>query len=338
MPKTKILIVDDSLLIRSKIRDKINSDPDLEVIGEAKNGEEALELTKKISPDVITMDIMMPVMNGLEATKRITKEKPTPILIITSIADNEVKESIQALESGAVDVLIKSEELFSKESKKLVEKIKQASKAQILKIIKVEKPESIAYKKTENKLIVIASSTGGPQTIEKIITQIPQTIHSPIIIVQHMPPIFTKSFADRLNSISKIKVKEAEDNEVLKQKTVYIAPGDYHLELKESDAQIIILLNQKEKVNSVRPSADITFDSASKIFKEKLVGVILTGMGHDGTNGAKMIKTNNGTVIVQSLDSSIIPGMPKSVIDSGNYDEIVPLEMMASAITQLAGA
>lgn len=278
--------------------------------------------------------------------KRILKrfiDKKIPVLIALDKPAN-IEDTIDGLFNGAFDYFSKptfsimNDNEKERKTEEIITKIifAQDSKDKITPSkIKIDDFSQYNFNQSLKKLVIIGSSTGGPQSLERIIPLIPKEIPSPVIIVQHMPEQFTEKFAERLDNISLLKVKEAEHNEELKQGVCYVAKGNYHLELGKKGSEIIITLNQKEKIHGTRPSIDITMQSACRIYGKNLLGIILTGMGTDGTIGAKRIKEKEGTILVQSEKTSIIFGMPKSVIASGYYDEIVDLEKIPVAMMQI---
>lgn len=328
----KILVIDDSALTRTILSSIIKQDKELELIGVGKNGQEAIDMNNSLKPDLILMDLEMPIMDGITAIKHIMKENPVRIIMFSGVNKEESQKAIEAIEAGAIDFIIK-EKINNKQE--ILERIKIASKAKFQTYQPTHNINKIKFKPTKKKIIVIASSTGGPQTLEAMIKEFPKNMPAPILIVQHMPPLFTKSFAERLDGICEIKVKEGEDGEEIKNGVVYIAPGGYHMELKEHRNKVIISLNQEPPELGVRPNANRLFISAANIFKEATLGIVLTGMGKDGTAGSKVIKEHQGTVIAESEDSAIIFGMPKEVINAKLADEIVSIEQMTTAIIQL---
>ncbi|MBN2368009.1 chemotaxis response regulator protein-glutamate methylesterase [Candidatus Woesearchaeota archaeon] len=338
----KVLVVDDSALMRKMLSDILGSDPEINVIGTAMDGQDALKKITLLNPDLVTLDIQMPVMDGLAALKKIMETSPRPVVMISSQQAKDSKATIEALELGAVDFILKPSGQISLDmdtiSQELITKVKVAAFA---KLRKYEKKTVVhrSFTGATKKLIAIGCSTGGPQTLEHIIPVLPGNIPACILIVQHMPPFFTKSMAERLASISELKVKEAQENDEIKPGMVYIAPGDYHMEIKRVQSGMmfkdIIILNQREKELGVRPNANIMMRSVAPIYKHNAIGLVLTGMGNDGTEGARIIKEYGGTVLVQDEQSSIIYGMPKSVVQAGVYDEIVELSKMPVALLQV---
>jgi two-component system chemotaxis response regulator CheB len=337
-----VLVVDDSAFMRKVIPDILNSDPDIKVIGTAKDGGDALRKIPNLNPDVVTLDIQMPEMDGLTTLRKIMESFPRPVVMISSQEAEDSNVTIEALESGAVDFILKPSGQISldmdKVSLELISKIKAAALAKLRKYAP-KKAMHQSFAGAVKKLIAIGSSTGGPQTLEQIIPALPGNIPACILVVQHMPPFFTKSLAERLDKISELKVMEAKDNDEIKEGIVYIAPGDYHMELKRTQengiAKETISLNKRDKELGVRPNVNVMMRSIAPVYKQNTVAVILTGMGSDGTEGAMAIKNNGGTVLVQDEQSSIIYGMPKSVVESGYYDEIVELSKIPVALLQV---
>lgn len=305
-------------------------------------------LIDSVDKEEFDVAIINPEINKEDITtivKRLLK-KSIPVLV-TLERNSDVEKIIDGLSAGAFDYFQKpvfsmmTEETKNSFLKELLFKINLAAesrfKTQNIDLLKDDFDEiSYNFKKASDKIIVIGSSTGGPQSLDQIIPLFPEEIPAPIIIIQHMPEIFTKKFAERLALVSNVKVKEAEEGEEIKNGVCYVAKGDYHLELKKnSDKKVIIHMNKKEKILGVRPSVNVTMESASKIYKKNVIGVILTGMGSDGTIGCKKIKEKGGTVIVESEKTSVIYGMPKSVINSGYYDVIVDLQKITVAVIQM---
>lgn len=337
----KVLIVDDSALMRKMIKDMLLEDSSIEVVGIASDGEIAIEKIKELRPDVVTLDLEMPKLDGMEVIQKSKKLFENPPKFIILSAQTNAEKSIQALEIGAADFIMKPSGNISLDLKKISEELISKIKitAQITKKIIIPesaKPKKTTFYSTRKKIIVIASSTGGPQTLEALLKQLPKNIPAPILIVQHMPTGFTNAFAKRLNKICEVEVREAVNHDELKDGLALIAPGGYHMELI-SDIEGYegeIQLNQEPPELGVRPNANRLFKSVTKIFKDNTIGIILTGMGNDGTEGAREIKNNNGLIISQSEATSIIYGMPKSVAEQNLTDMILDLENIPVAILQ----
>ncbi|MBW3113851.1 MULTISPECIES: protein-glutamate methylesterase/protein-glutamine glutaminase [Bacillaceae] len=342
----KVLVVDDSAFMRKLISDFLTATGELEVIGIARNGEDAITKIKKFHPDVVTLDVEMPKMNGIEALKRIMEECPVPVVMISSTTKEGTEETVKAMELGAVDFIAKPSGTISldlhKIQEELVEKVVSASKVNVTKIRDVYQkkstcaPLSTVSEDTEPlsidrhmglnppKLILIGTSTGGPRALQNVLTALPHQLKAPIVVVQHMPPGFTKSLADRLDGQSAIHVKEAEDGEVLQNGTAYIAPGGFHTRIMENGKTLSIQLSKDEAPrNGHRPSVDILFESASLIRNYSKISVIMTGMGSDGSEGLiKLKERGNVRAIAESKETCIVFGMPKSAIATKLVDRV----------------
>jgi two-component system chemotaxis response regulator CheB len=353
--KITVLIVDDSAFMRKAIENMITKDPQISVVGHARNGKEAIELTEKLNPDVITLDIAMPVMDGLEALKIIMKNFPRPVIVVSSLTTEGAKETIDALELGAVDFITKDRSYASfgilKIEDDLIYKIKYfASKRVKEKITRqnLPKEEKEEIKKgvpeeeytKEKKLpkagvievIGIGTSTGGPQALQKVIPKLNEDIGRPILVVQHMPPNFTKSLADRLNSLSKLTVVEAQGKEQLEKNVVYIAKGGFHMTIRKVGPHFYTELTHEPTNLLYIPSVDVLFTSIANNYDNHSLGVIMTGMGKDGLLGCQLIKQKNGVVIAQNEETCIVYGMPKAVVENNLADAVVPVDRIADEI------
>ncbi len=346
---TGVLVVDDSSFARLSIIKQLSRDPDIKILDYAKDGLEAIKKVKELRPDVVTLDVQMPKMNGLEALEHIMSETPTPVVMLSSLTDEGTDTTIKALEIGAIDFYLKSllsaASEVNNQDETLVNKVKLAA----LVGKKVGKkipgrthtvtPSDKIYRNNQNrpltarsKVVVIGSSTGGPGALYEVVPHIPADIPAGIIIVQHMPANFTRSLATRLNDISKIRVKEAEPGDIICEGQAYIAPGNYHMTVAKGDR---IQTNQQPSVMGLRPAANITMESVAAQYGPATVGIVLTGMGSDGTEGARYIKRVGGMTAVQNEETCVIYGMPKSVVDAGYADRIVPLQKMAEEIVTM---
>lgn len=338
----KVLVVDDSAFMRKLVSDLLNSSPGLTVVDTARNGLDALEKTKRSSPDVITMDIEMPGMDGLSALKLIMEQCPTPVVMLSSLTRAGAEATLKALELGAVDFVGKTSGTLANVSdigEELIQKVRAAAKANLKVAAKptgikagpaIQLPRRIGK---GDKMVAIGTSTGGPRALQEILTKIPADFPAGILIVQHMPPDFTKSLAERLNSLSALEIKEAEDGDVIRPGLVLIAPGDYHMRAaRMPNQQVQVKISQEAAIGSHRPAVDPMFLSVAEIYKEHAVGVILTGMGHDGTIGMKAIKEHGGYTIAEDQTTAVVYGMPRSAKESGAVDKVVPLPSVASTI------
>jgi two-component system, chemotaxis family, protein-glutamate methylesterase/glutaminase len=355
MDMIRVLVVDDSIFMRNIISDMISENNNIEIVGRARNGKEAVELNIQLKPDVITMDVEMPVMNGLEALKKIMSDRPTKVIMVSSLTKEGAKETIEALNNGAFDFVPKPSGQISLDIRTVKEDLISKIKASVdanLKILKKNTEEKdidsgkIRLKKfikeheTENnsknkKIVVIGISTGGPKALQSVIPNLPAEIGAPVLVVQHMPPKFTKSLADRLDVLSNVRVKEAEDGDKIKDGFVYIAPGDYHMTVKQEGNERVIRLNQQPPFSGHRPSANVMFDSVADIYKSNIIGVIMTGMGGDGAEKLKKIRDCGGRTIGQSKDSCVVYGMPRVAAELGAVEFVEDLEQIPDKIMYL---
>lgn len=356
MKKLRVLVVDDSAFMRKLITDIIEGHPRMEVCGVARNGLDAIEKVKSLSPDVMTMDIEMPVMNGLEALQRIMQEMPVPIVILSSTTKEGTENTMLAMQYGAIDFVAKPSGSISLDLHKvkddIIGKVLSASKVNLAKMTKKErkivesKPSSLIvqesttekavksrWSKNSKKLICIGTSTGGPRALQEVLTALPANIEAPIFVVQHMPPGFTQSLANRLDSLCDIRVKEASDGEIVQRGTAYIAPGGYHLKVRKIGASLAVNIDTSPAVNGHRPSVDTMFQSVSELADYDKVAVIMTGMGADGANSLQELKSKgNARVIAESKNSCIVFGMPKAAIATNLVDDVEDLDQIAPAI------
>ena len=352
----KILIADDSIFMRKLLSDLFEEQPVFKVVGVAHNGKDAVEKTAQLSPDLLTMDVNMPVMDGLEALAIIMKEHPLPVVMISSMTKTGAEATLRALELGAVDFISKVSGTVSSIAdiqNEILEKCRAAAAANwrisakgkpvpvemeeppVSKVRPVELMSSPFPKSAsgtgQQRLVAIGTSTGGPRALQQVITQLPADLPCGVVVVQHMPPGFTKSLSERLDSLSKVKVKEAEDNDLIEPGHVYIAPGNYHMQVKNQSGLLRISLNQEPPLASHRPSVDVLFDSVASVGR-RLTAVIMTGMGSDGAKGMQKIKSAGGYVIAEDESTSVVYGMPKAVVDLGIADKVLPLPYIAGAI------
>ncbi|WP_335870735.1 protein-glutamate methylesterase/protein-glutamine glutaminase [Bacillus sp. 2205SS5-2] len=357
--RKKVLIVDDSAFMRKLIHDFISEHPLLEPVGFARNGMDAIEKIKLLQPDVVSMDVEMPILNGIDALKQIMKECPVPVIMLSSTTTTGTENTVLAMSHGAVDFIAKPSGTISldlyKVKEEIVAKLVEASKIQISKLHanhssllpkKILNQNVSTDRKVYNKLkpttrqsktqkiICIGTSTGGPRALQQVLTSLPKGIPAPIVVVQHMPAGFTRSLAQRLDSLSQIEIKEAEDGEVLQQGIAYIAPGGYHLKVRKMESRLAVSLDKIEaQRNGHRPSVDVMFESISEIRNFDKIAVIMTGMGSDGAQGLiKLKRSGSVKAIAESQATSIVYGMPKAAVSTNMIDDIEPLNHIADAI------
>jgi two-component system chemotaxis response regulator CheB len=338
--KIKVLVVDDSALIRGVMKEIINREQDMECVGAAPDPLVARELIKALNPDVLTLDVEMPKMDGLDFLERLMRLRPMPVLMISTLTERGSNITFRALELGAVDFVAKPKLDITRGMEEyaieITDKIRAASLAQVHKVsIEPQINEKYTadailpstkgrYFSTE-KLIVIGASTGGTEAIKEVLAKLPADAPA-VLVTQHMPEHFTKSFADRLNSLCKISVKEAEHNERILPGHAYIAPGNWHLLIKRSGARYMVALNQGSLVNRHRPSVDVLFRSAANVAGANALGIILTGMGKDGVQGMLELKQAGAYTIAQNEASCVVFGMPKEAIAAGGVREVLALQ------------
>ncbi|HHV61029.1 MAG TPA: chemotaxis response regulator protein-glutamate methylesterase [Firmicutes bacterium] len=352
MGKIRVLIADDSAFMRKVISKMVASDPDMEVVATARDGGDALDKIKALLPDVVTLDVQMPKVDGLTALKLIMSEVPTPVVMLSSLTQENAEITMEALRLGAVDFVPKPSGTISLDIEKvrdqLLAKIRIARRAKLFpdrmrRSLRAQAggPGRVAARglivtpgpvgSAPENLVVIGSSTGGPGALQEVIPRLPGDLDAGVLVVQHMPPGFTKSLAMRLDEISPLSIKEGEDGEPISRGKVIVAPGGMHM-VVEPDRTIA--LNGGPPLHGVRPAIDITLESAVPVFGRRIVGVILTGMGMDGARGMAMLKKSGGKTIVQDEETSVVYGMPRAVVEMGNADRIVPLDNVADAIIE----
>lgn len=333
--KIKVFIVDDSMFMRFKLRKIIETDERFEIAGEAGDGIEALEAIPKIKPDVITMDIEMPVMGGLETLAKVIEDMPTPVVMISVLTTPGAEATLESLRIGAVDFIPKGASVDDRLFKDLLlSKLYAAASVDMSilcrRIQKAPTPTVSHIYAPETWMIVIGSSTGGPRALYHLVPQFPEDIPASIFIVQHMPVGFTKHLAVRLDSGSSIRVKEAEQGEHIERGVAYIAPAGSHMMIGRG----AIRLTKDPTVNGVRPAADVTMKSLAKNHGSRVIGAVLTGMGKDGTAGAYEIRKAGGRVFAEAESSCVVFGMPREIIERGYCDGVFPLDEMGQQLIQ----
>ncbi len=342
MPTIRVLVVDDSAFMRVTLTRLLSQDPALAVVGTARDGENALAQVEALRPHVITLDVEMPGMGGLEFLSRLMTWRPTPVVMLSSLTREGADATVEALTLGAVDFLPKPGRAASihQVAGELIAKIKRAAVAQVKPTLDhcqpclvsrpapPVKPSPVA---TDGRVLVIGASTGGPRALRQVLSGLPGDLPAAIMVVQHMPPGFTRSLAVNLDRCTALQVREAAAGDKLEHGVVLVAPGGYHM-IPDRDGTIH--LDQGPTVNGVRPSVDVTLLGTAAVYGSRAIAVVLTGMGHDGAEGARSLKRVGGSVLAEHESSCVVYGMPRSVIMAGLADEVVPLDSMADAIIQ----
>lgn len=341
MNKIRVLIVDDSAIVRKVFSEELSKYPDIEVVGTAPDPYVARDKIVSLKPDVITLDIEMPRMDGLTFLRKLMKHYPVPTVVVSSLTTKGGKLTLEALDVGAVDVIAKPGAAYSvgDMSAQLAEKIRGAARARISKRTEDDNDTARqqpmkALAQTSNKVIAIGASTGGTEALKTLLVQMPS--NSPgMVIVQHMPANFTTAFAERLNGLCQITVKEAKDNDSVSHGTALIAPGNYHMLLRRSGARYYVEVKTGPMVHHQRPAVDVLFKSTAQYAGANSIGVILTGMGADGAAGLLDMKNMGAGTIAQDEKSCVVFGMPKEAIKLGAADKVLPLEKIASEIIRM---
>ena len=341
----RVLIVDDSALMRRRISDILSSDSEIEVLDCAKTGTDAIKKVVKMKPDVITLDLAMPDIDGLTVLTYIMNEAPTPVVIISANVAPGGPNALKALELGAVEIVNKPSGEISLDietvDQEIIRKVKSASKVDVKRVRAVfnrfkNMVPAVQYRAQAglSKIVAIGASTGGPKAIKEILPYFSANIPAAFLFVQHMPAGFTRSMAERLNWLTKIDIKEAEDGDIIQPGHGYIAPGDYHMVVEMQDNNAVIRLNKSPKVNRVRPSITVMMDSVVKVFGAKTIGVLLTGMGQDGVAGMRNIKKAGGITLAEDESSCVVYGMPRVAIEEGIIDKVLPISHMGLEIVK----
>jgi two-component system, chemotaxis family, protein-glutamate methylesterase/glutaminase len=342
--RIRVLVVDDSPTARLLLVEILRADAEMEVVGQAADGVEAVEMVKRLRPDIVTMDVHMPRLDGFAATKRIMIEAPTPILITTSVDPGTLSVSLEAVRMGALAVHAKPGDPrapgFDEEARELVRQVKAMSQVKVVRhyhpdpvrMAPILAPPDAVLHDVAAQVVAIAASTGGPAALHRILTTLPADFPVPILVVQHMSRGFSPGFADWLDKASPLRVKLAEAGEALQPGTVYVAVDDHHLCISSSHR---IRLSTGPPVDGFRPSGTVLFQSAAAAFGRGLVGVILTGMGRDGVDGLRAIRRAGGRTVAESEASAVVYGMPGAAVEAGLADFILPLDQVCAALAGL---
>lgn len=366
----KVLVVDDSTFYRRRVREILDEDRELEVVGEARNGQDALEKIMELSPDVVTMDVEMPIMDGISAVKAIMERKPLPILMFSSLTHHGAQATLDALEAGALDFLPKKFEDIAQDRKEASSLLRTKVRLLARRGVGIRRPvmsparampanapkpkffrssgvltgrsdassqpsvSSVTRSGKQYKCLAIGASTGGPVALQKVLTALPATFPYPVVLVQHMPGTFTNAFAQRLDNHCKISVKEAENGDILKPGHAYLAPGGQQMLIEGSASSPKIMIadgSLSDKV-SYKPSVDVTFGTLAKVYGGDVLGVILTGMGADGREGCRLLKGRGAKIWAQDQDSCVVYGMPQAVASADISEKSISIDNMASCI------
>jgi two-component system, chemotaxis family, protein-glutamate methylesterase/glutaminase len=344
IPRVRVLVVDDSALMRKLIPQILERDPSIEVVGTAMDGSFGLKKIENLNPQVVTLDLEMPGMNGIDMLKQIMRKHPVPVIVVSSHSTEGASITMKALGLGAFDFVAKPTDVSTRMPEiatELIAKIKAAASSRSVSVKALEggAPLSKAPASSEKeptKIIAIGVSTGGPNALQYVFSQIPADFPGTILVVQHMPENFTEMFARRLDETCALRVKEAQSGDLLLRGRVLICPGSRHLKAKRMPLGNVALLSDEPRIRGHRPSADVLFRSVAEEFGPQTVGVIMTGMGDDGAEGLGTVRASGGMTIAQSEQSCVVFGMPKAAIERGYATRIVDLESMASTLMSLA--
>jgi len=337
----RVLVVDDSAYIRKVVTEMLTRESGIEVVGTARDGEDALDLVERLRPDVVTCDLIMPGLGGVEFIRRQMAARPVPIIIV-SIAAESSERVLSALDAGAIDFVQKPTALATEKvydlAEELVSKILAAAEASLGRLRAIPPAEPIpphAAFSGRYDVVVIGVSTGGPQGLKSVVPRLPADFPIPIVIVLHMPIGYTEAYAKRLDETSALSVIEAREGDVLRRGLVLVAPAGRHLTLhRNGDGQTSVRLDLRPLDTPHRPSVDVLFQSAAELYGDRVLGVVMTGMGIDGRDGAAWIKARGGAVLTEAEETCVVYGMPRSVVEAGLSDEAVPLDRLTAAIMQ----
>ncbi|MCP3869915.1 MAG: chemotaxis response regulator protein-glutamate methylesterase [Gammaproteobacteria bacterium] len=328
--KVRVLVVDDSSFFQQLICGMLSSEPRIEVVGRAADGLSAVKEVHRLEPDVVTMDVEMPVMDGITAVRRIMEERPTPIVMFSAVTREGAKATLDALDAGAVDFLQKLP-VGADESNELAKRVLMVSSKERAPArppvapVRPQKKEVAPPRKGKYQLVAIGASTGGPAAVQKLLSELPASFSLPVLVIVHMPGSFTPAYAQRLNAQCKVRVKEAVDGDVLRPGQVYLAPGGKQMLLERRGRDTVIKVIEGQASQTYKPSVDISFGSAAGIFSSGVLAVVLTGMGADGRQGARLLKQGGSSIWSQDESSCVVYGMPQAVEKAGLSDRVLPL-------------
>jgi len=342
--RVRVLVVDDSALMRKLIPQMLAADESIEVVGTAMDGSFCLKKIEELNPNVVTLDLEMPGMNGIDTLKEIMRKQPVPVIVVSSHSTDGASVTMKALGLGAFDFVPKPKDPtahMAETARELIAKVKAAAdcklKPRILPGTR-PKPEKVpAPAGAPNKVVAIGVSTGGPQALEYVLSQLPGDFPAAITVVQHMPDGFTDMFARRLDEVCPLRVKEAQSGDLLQPGRVLICPGNRHMRVKRLPLGDVVVLGDEPRVNGHRPSADVLLRSAADEYKANAVGVLMTGMGDDGAEGLGAIKKEGGMTVAQNEESCVVFGMPKAAIERGYAIRVVGLDVMGSTLQSICG-
>lgn len=344
-PAVRVLIIDDSVFMRTMLKSAFEKTSDIQVVGTAQNGREGLDRVASLKPDVITLDVEMPGVDGIEVLRTIMRDKPLPVVMVSTKTQQGAELTLDALELGAVECVAKplaaekaSLQEFQNQVVQAVRTAFASNRSRLGKsdATKVLRPRTRAVR-TDDMLVAIGISAGGPATLHKLIPVFPK-VFPPMVVTQHMPADFTGPFAKRLSDCCEFDVKEAAEGDVLKPGTLHLAPGDRHLKVVRRGSKLVVNLDDGPKVSGFRPSVDVLFESVVKAVGANAVGLVMTGMGWDGAAGIRQLKEAGAATLAQDRESSIVYGMPKAAADTGCVDRVVSLGEIAHVLTGLVAA
>jgi two-component system chemotaxis response regulator CheB len=339
-PPLRVLVVDDSAYIRKVVKEMLSRDPSIEVIGTARDSEEGLELVEQLHPDVVTCDLIMPGADGVDFIQRQMSRKPVPIVIV-SMAGESSERVLNGLDAGAIDFVQKPTALATDKmfdvADELISKVVAAAGAPLKRAPDAQPEPQLRTSTFQNRysVLVVGVSTGGPQGLKSVIARLPADFPVPVAVVLHMPIGYTEAYAKRLDDVSALRVIEARDGEELRPGVVLVAPAGRHLTLRRDDGGLVVTrLDIRPLDTPHRPSVDVLFQSAAEIYADRVLGVVMTGMGADGRDGAAWIKARGGSVLTEAEETCVVYGMPRAIVEAGLSDEAVPLDRLTAAIVQ----